>query len=121
MLARSIRSLMAFRPRRVPLCDLEGFSPMPSFRQTILLLASAALAAPLALAPAAAQPATQAAPQSEDARLTALFAADDEAQLKRNPIGGLFRGDLRYADQLGENISDAYYDGERKAAEANLV
>jgi len=94
---------------------------MPSFRQTILLLASAALAAPLALAPAAAQPATQAAPQSEDARLTALFAADDEAQLKRNPIGGLFRGDLRYADQLGDYISDAYYDGERKAAEANLV
>lgn len=94
---------------------------MPSFRQTILLLASAALAAPLALAPAAAQQATQAAPQSEDARLTALFAADDEAQLKRNPIGGLFRGDLRYADQLGDYISDAYYDGERKAAEANLV
>ncbi len=94
---------------------------MPSFRQTMLLLASAALAAPLAAAPALAQSATQAAPQSEDARLTALFAADDEAQLKRNPIGGLFRGDLRYADQLGDYVTDAYYDGERKAAEANLA
>ncbi|MDM7956708.1 DUF885 family protein [Blastomonas sp.] len=93
---------------------------MPSFRQTILLLASAALA-PMALSPALSQPSVQAAPQSEDARLTALFAADDEAQLKRNPIGGLFRGDLRYADQLGDYVSDAYYDGERKAAEANLA
>ncbi|MFN3473807.1 MAG: DUF885 domain-containing protein [Blastomonas sp.] len=94
---------------------------MPSFRQTILLLASAALCAPLALSPAIGQPSVQAAPQSEDARLTALFAADDEAQLKRNPIGGLFRGDLRYADRLGDYISDAYYEGERNAAEANLA
>jgi uncharacterized protein (DUF885 family) len=94
---------------------------MPSFRQTILLLASAALSAPLALSPAIGQPSVQTAPQSEDARLTALFAADDEAQLKRNPIGGLFRGDLRYADRLGDYISDAYYEGERKAAEANLA
>lgn len=94
---------------------------MPSFRQTMLLLASAALAAPLSVAPALAQASAEAAPTSEDARLTALFAADDEAQLKRNPIGGLFRGDLRYADQLGDYITDAYYDGERKAAEANLV
>lgn len=94
---------------------------MPSFRQTILLLASAALAAPLAISPALAQPAAEAAPQAEDARLVALFAADDEAQMKRNPISGLFRGDLRYADQLGDYITDAYFDGERKAAEANLA
>ena len=94
---------------------------MPSFRQTMLLLASAALAAPIAIAPALAQSATQAAPQSEDARLTALFAADDEASLKRNPINGLFRGDTRYADRLGDYVTDAYFDGERKAAETNLA
>ena len=87
----------------------------------MLLLASAALAAPLSLSPALAQTATEAAPQSEDARLTALFAADDEAQLKRNPIGGLFRGDLRYADRLGDYVTDEYYAGERQAAEENLV
>ena len=94
---------------------------MPSFRQTMLLLASAALAAPLATSPALAQAATQAAPQSEDARLTALFAADDEASLKRNPLNGLFRGDTRYADRLGDYVTDAYFDGERKAAEDNLA
>jgi uncharacterized protein (DUF885 family) len=94
---------------------------MPSFRQTMLLLASAALSAPLAAAPALAQATTQAAPQSEDARLTALLAADDEASLKRNPINGLFRGDTRYADRLGDYVTDAYFDGERKAAEANLA
>ena len=94
---------------------------MPSFRQTMLLLASAALSAPLAAAPALAQATTQAAPQSEDARLTALFAADDEASLKRNPINGLFRGDTRYADRLGDYVTDAYFDGERKAAETNLA
>lgn len=94
---------------------------MTSFRQTMLLLASAALAAPLCLSPGLAQTATEAAPQSEDARLTALFAADDEAQLKRNPIGGLFRGDLRYADRLGDYVTDEYYAGERKAAEDNLA
>jgi uncharacterized protein (DUF885 family) len=87
----------------------------------MLLLASAALSAPLAAAPALAQATTQAAPQSEDARLTALFAADDEASLKRNPINGLFRGDTRYADRLGDYVTDAYFDGERKAAEANLA
>lgn len=94
---------------------------MPSFRQTMLLLASAALVAPIATLPALAQSAAQAAPQSEDARLTALFAADDEASLKRNPINGLFRGDTRYADRLGDYVTDAYFDGERRAAETNLA
>lgn len=118
---------------RKPNQDPEGSITMPSFRQTMMLLASAALAAPMALAPALAQSSDSAAgmtakpdakpalAQTEDARLTALFAADDEAQLKRNPIGGLYRGDLRYADQLGDYVSDAYYDGERAAAEANLA
>jgi uncharacterized protein (DUF885 family) len=58
--------------------------------------------------------------QSENQKLFALFAQDDEENLKRNPLNALFRGDMRYADRLGDYISDAYFEGERKAAEANL-
>ncbi|MGB5076349.1 MAG: DUF885 domain-containing protein, partial [Sphingorhabdus sp.] len=58
--------------------------------------------------------------QDEGKRLFALFAADDEASLKRNPLNALFRGDMRYADRFGDFVSDAYFDAERKAAETNL-
>ncbi len=58
--------------------------------------------------------------QNENEKLRALFAADDEASLKRNPLSALFRGDLRYADQLGDFISDEYFAKEKKAAEDNL-
>jgi uncharacterized protein (DUF885 family) len=84
------------------------------------LLASAALLAPsLIVAPAHANRSEDIS-KTEGKRLSALFAEDDEANLKRNPLNALFRGDMRYADQFGDYISDAYYDGERKAAEANL-
>ena len=53
--------------------------------------------------------------------LRALFAASDEAHLKRNPLDALFRGDLRYADQFGDYISDAYFDAERQAAIDDLA
>ena len=66
-------------------------------------------------------PAKATAAQTEDQKLFALFAASDEANLKRNPIYGLFRGDTRYADRLGDYLSDAYFDGERKANEADLA
>lgn len=59
--------------------------------------------------------------QSEAQKLAALFAEDDEATLKRNPLNALFRGDMRYADRLGDYISDAYFDAERAAAETNLA
>lgn len=58
---------------------------------------------------------------AEGERLRALFAADDEASLKRNPINALFRGDMRYADKIGEFGTDAYNDAERAAAEKNLA
>lgn len=58
---------------------------------------------------------------TEGQKLKAIFAADDEAQLKRNPLGALFRGDMRYADRLGDFISDEYFANERKAAEENLA
>jgi uncharacterized protein (DUF885 family) len=90
----------------------------------ILLTASALLSLQIA-GPVHGQTAKAAAPaaatQSEGARLKALFAADDEASLKRNPLSALFRGDMRYADQLGDFVSEAYYDGERKAAAANIA
>ena len=84
----------------------------------ILLLVSAALLAPFGAAHA--QTATTEAAATESQRLSALFAADDEASLKRNPLNAMFRGDMRYADRFGDYISDAYFDNERSAAQANL-
>jgi uncharacterized protein (DUF885 family) len=84
----------------------------------ILLLVSAALLAPFGAAHA--QTVTAEATATESQRLAALFAADDEASLKRNPLNAMFRGDMRYADRFGDFISDAYFDNERSAAQANL-
>ncbi|GAA3738935.1 uncharacterized protein (DUF885 family) [Sphingorhabdus rigui] len=84
----------------------------------ILLLVSAALLAPFGAAHA--QTATTEAAATESQRLSALFATDDEASLKRNPLNAMFRGDMRYADRFGDYISDAYFDNERSAAQANL-
>ena len=72
---------------------------------------------------APAQTAAAAAPTAETAhdRMFAIFAADDEASLKRNPISAIFRGDLRYADRIGDFGTDAYNDAERAAARDNLV
>jgi uncharacterized protein (DUF885 family) len=41
------------------------------------------------------------------AQLRQIFAESDEAFLKRSPINALFRGDMRYADQFGDYLSDA--------------
>jgi uncharacterized protein (DUF885 family) len=95
-----------------------GETPVKSFK--LVLLAGAAVVAAFSPAVAAQTAAATQAVQTEGQRLAALFAADDEASLKRNPLNALFRGDMRYADQFGDFISDAYFDGERKAAEANL-
>jgi len=84
----------------------------------ILLLVSAALLTPFGAAHA--QTVTTEATATESQRLAALFAADDEASLKRNPLNAMFRGDMRYADRFGDFISDAYFDNERSAAQANL-
>jgi uncharacterized protein (DUF885 family) len=82
----------------------------------------ALLLAALAAGPASAQPAQPVAAQSDHAaQLRALFAASDEAMLSRNPIQALFRGDMRYADQFGDYISDAYVERERQAALNDLA
>ena len=83
----------------------------------ILLLSCATLLSPVAVQ---AQVTTTEAAATESQKLSALFAADDEASLQRNPLNAMFRGDMRYADRFGDFISDAYFANERKAAEANL-
>ena len=88
-----------------------------------LLLATAAaalLGLPLQAAPS--QPATPAVAEPGASKALAdLFAASDEANLRRNPVGALFRGDMRYADKLGDAPSPAYYEAERTAAEQELA
>ena len=66
--------------------------------------------------------AAYAAPATPDAatRLHKLFADTDESLLKRNPLQALYRGDLRYADQIGDLYSDAHYAGEKAADEDAL-
>ncbi|HEX8064004.1 MAG TPA: DUF885 domain-containing protein, partial [Allosphingosinicella sp.] len=63
----------------------------------------------------------EAARRTASQALAALFQASDEASLRRNPIQATARGDLRYADRLGDFFSDAYYDSEREAARADLA
>ena len=85
------------------------------------LLSAAALPAAaqnnVAPAPAAAAPARNEA----SVRLRALFHESDEANLRRNPVSALFRGDFRYADRLGDVLTDAYFAAERAAAEQELA
>jgi uncharacterized protein (DUF885 family) len=52
--------------------------------------------------------------------MSALFKESDEASLRRNPIEGLLRGDLRYASQFGDYVTPAHFDAEIKAARSNL-
>ena len=81
-------------------------------------LLACAVSGPL-FARQAAQPAAQ--QQSEDARLEKLGHDRAEASLTRTPITGIFRGDLRYADRLGDYLTDEYTAAEKAAAEADLA
>lgn len=93
---------------------------------SLLTLGACATREEVAVAPppsavAAAEPAPAATAQSEHDKLFALFAQSDEDSLRRNPLSALFRGDMRYADRLGDNITDAYFAGEKQAAERELA
>ena len=90
-------------------------------RSLILSASLAAIAATPSLAQAPAPATATQAQQSAHDRLFKLFKDSDEASLKRNPLNALSRGDLRYADRLGDNITDKYYAGERAAAEHDLA
>jgi uncharacterized protein (DUF885 family) len=88
------------------------------------LILSASLVALAPSGPASAQvavpPAAQAQASAHD-RLFQLFKESDEASLRRNPIQAIYRGDLRYADRLGDLFSDAHYQAEKAAAEHDLA
>jgi uncharacterized protein (DUF885 family) len=84
---------------------------------TSALLAGCASSPP----PEPGTPTAEAARRTASQALAALFQASDEASLRRNPIQATARGDLRYADRLGDFFSDAYYDSEREAARADLA
>jgi uncharacterized protein (DUF885 family) len=86
----------------------------------LTLLAATALSAPPAFAAPAPRPAATA-QLTEGEKLKRLFAASDEAQLRRNPIQALFRGDMRYAPEFGDYITDRYAAAEKAAAEADLA
>jgi uncharacterized protein (DUF885 family) len=86
------------------------------WKAAILLAGAATIAAP-----AQAQAGQVAKSETPSQALAALFAASDETNLRRNPIAALYRGDLRYADQLGNQLSDEYYAAERTAAENELA
>ena len=88
--------------------------------KTLVTLSLLMLTGP-AYAQALPPPASQPGDSAEDAKLKKLFYDSDEASLKRNPIQGIFRGDLRYADHLGDYLTDAYLERERRAAEADLA
>lgn len=88
----------------------------------LLLAAGSLLAYPAAAAPARHHAAASAAAHLSDSqRLAKLFHDSDEASLRRNPLNALSRGDLRYADQFGDYITDAYFAAERRAAESDLA
>ena len=93
----------------------------------LVALGACATAPAPGVAPAPAAPSAVEAPPppqpqvSAHDRLFQLFKESDEAYLERNPLQALFRGDLRYADRLGDMISDAYYAGEKAAAEQDLA
>jgi uncharacterized protein (DUF885 family) len=65
--------------------------------------------------------ATEAPRATASQALAALFRDSDEASLRRNPIQATARGDLRYADRLGDLFSDSYYEAEREAARSDLA
>ncbi len=78
---------------------------------------------PMPIAEAAPQAASPPAIPARDQalELKALFAKSDADTLDRNPIQRLFRGDTSHASEFGDNITDAYFDAERNAAQSELA
>jgi uncharacterized protein (DUF885 family) len=91
----------------------------PTLTGCLLAGLLAGCAAPSAPPPETA--ATDAVQPSAAEALAALFRESDEANLRRNPVQALARGDMRYADRLGDFLADAYYEAEREAARAELA
>jgi uncharacterized protein (DUF885 family) len=60
-------------------------------------------------------------PGDSATQLKKLFAESDAAELERNPLTALLRGDLRHADQLGDLFSDAHSEADYRANKADLA
>jgi uncharacterized protein (DUF885 family) len=90
-----------------------------AFALCVSLLALAAPAASALQYDPAPQPVAPAATAHD--RLFELFKESDEASLERNPLQALFRGDMRFADRIGDLYSDAHYQREKAAAEHDLA
>jgi uncharacterized protein (DUF885 family) len=71
-------------------------------------------------APPTAAPVAMAKPAASDT-LKKLFADSDEGDLKLSPISAMFRGDMRYADQFGDYITDDYLAATRAKAQNELA
>jgi uncharacterized protein (DUF885 family) len=87
----------------------------------VALSACATTPAPVVPPVPVAAVASSAPAESPHDRLFRLFKESDEAQLKRNPLFAIFRGDMRYADQFGDYISEEYFAKEKAAGEADLA
>jgi uncharacterized protein (DUF885 family) len=83
----------------------------------LLSIGSADAAGAQALPP----PSAVAGDNVNDTRLKRLFYDSDEASFKIDPVSAIFRGDLRYADRLGEYLSDKYDTADREAALIDLA
>ena len=82
----------------VKACSCAGMIKHIVSRRSVLL-GSAAAAATLATPAFAASPSEA---------LRKLFAASDEAELKRSPLQALYRGETRSAGRLGDLYADSY-------------
>ncbi|HEX5238167.1 MAG TPA: DUF885 domain-containing protein [Sphingomicrobium sp.] len=95
---------------------------MMTYARALILSASLLVFAPPAAMAAQYDPAPRPVAPAASAhdRLFELFKQSDEASLERNPLQALFRGDMRFADRIGDLYSDAHYQGEKAAAEHDL-
>ena len=101
---------------------------MPAIRQLLCAAALLPLAAcatipaePVAAPAAPPLASTSPAAETPHDRLFRLFAETDEADLANNPISALFRGDMRYADRIGDFLTPQHTATERANAERALA
>ena len=57
---------------------------------------------------------------TEHEKLFALFAAADQRNIELNPIMAIFRGDMRYADRMGDFLTDSHALAGKTATQLNL-
>lgn len=64
--------------------------------------------------------ASHGAPVNDDQRLSEALSQSDETSLRLNPQFAVARGDLRFADQFGDFVSDGYFSAVEQGARADL-